>query len=218
MLGLTTTKGKRAKPWTATVLGELAPEDLLATGGPRSAPEPLERLRSTHHLLAQRLASGLKQEEVSAITGYSASRISILQRDPAFQGLLAFYKERQQEIFVDLAERVRGVSLDALEVIGERLREEPEEFTNRDLLELVSTSLDRVGLPATTKIQSQVTVLGARELAELKEAAKDAGVRTITTRAAAPDSAGAPLSLPSSSGAAASSAEAAGGTSEGDDV
>jgi len=83
------------KPSAPLFIGEpreLTEDDLKELVNPtalNSAPSQLQRIRSTHHRLAQLVAEGRKGTEISLIMGYSQSRISILQSDPAFQALIA---------------------------------------------------------------------------------------------------------------------------------
>src|SRR5438105_3835863 len=69
--------------------GDLA---LLADPPPlANTQRPLVRIRHRHHQLARLLAGGTAAVEASAITGYSQMRISLLQKDPAFCELMAYY-------------------------------------------------------------------------------------------------------------------------------
>src|SRR5215813_12581621 len=74
---------------------------------PTSVPPAIQRIRSRHHLMAQMLASGLKPTEVAQKTGYSISRVSILQADPAFKELVSNYRGQSENLFFDVKERLR---------------------------------------------------------------------------------------------------------------
>ena len=68
---------RRAAPFTVGTPRELTEADLAELIHPssvNSAPGPVQKLRSTHHRLAQLLATGTKQVDASLITGYSQSR------------------------------------------------------------------------------------------------------------------------------------------------
>jgi hypothetical protein len=111
-------------------------------------PPPVERgspvvakLRSTHHNLARLLASGLTQNAVSEMTGYSPSRISVLKGDPAFQELIAYYQSQTAEVFIDAATRLKALGLLAAEELHSRLEEEPEKVTFGQLQELVNSTI-----------------------------------------------------------------------------
>lgn len=134
-----------------------------------SKPPALKNLRATHHRLAQLLASGMKPAEASLGTGYSLSRISILQADPAFAELLAHYSEKREEAFVDVQQRMAGVATDILEVLQERLAESPDSFSNKDLNELVKTTADRGGYSPVQKTETKNITISASDLLAIKE-------------------------------------------------
>ena len=144
--------GKRpARPLAIEVVRELGDEDLPAI----LSPAPLEcvtsavkTLRSSHHTLARLLAEGRKPGECSTITGYSLSRISILQNDPAFQELKAYYSAQLEPVYLNVHERLAQVGTDALEVIQERLDTDPDGFKNSELLAIVESTMDRSVAPA----------------------------------------------------------------------
>lgn len=129
---------------------ELTHADLGAlTSGAIGATTPsLTKLRSPHHNMARLLASGVKAVEVSAITGYSQSRISILQGDPAFQELVAYYRTQAAQVYVDVHVRLAELGTVGIEVLQERLDEQPESFGNRELMSLVELTMDRTVAPA----------------------------------------------------------------------
>ena len=93
----------------------------------------------------------MKPGEASLITGYSLSRISVLQGDPSFKELLEFYRSHQDAAYANLHDRMATLSMDALEELRERLDDHPEEFTPGALLEMVKTLADRTGFAPTTK-------------------------------------------------------------------
>ena len=113
---------------------------------PRGAPPRLlQRIHSSHHSLARCLAAGMKQNQAALVTGYSPVRISYLQRDPAFVALVADYRTEAKGAFADLAERMADMSLDAMEILQERLQDSPETFTIPVLLDLIRAFADRTG-------------------------------------------------------------------------
>jgi hypothetical protein len=145
---------------------ELTEEDviILMEDPPRGSETPsIIKLKQSHHKLAQLLAEGVPDIEASLITGYAQSRISILKTDPAFKELLAHYKGIQKDIYINVHERLSGMSLDALEEIHSRLEENPEDFSIKELKELVELGFDRSGFgPKST--QSLDIHLSANEL------------------------------------------------------
>lgn len=137
-------KGKKAN--NVAFGRELTEGDLVALSVERtSKPEALKRIHSSHHALAKCIAAGMKSTQASLVTGYSNQRIYQLSQDPAFTALVEDYKTESRSIFADLAERMSGVSLDALELLHERMQDRPEEFSPGMLLDVVKTFADRTG-------------------------------------------------------------------------
>lgn len=140
------TVGAPRKPFMCEHVRELTEADIVALALPRGGkPTPLVRIHASHHSLAKCLASGMKPAQASLVTGYSSSRISILQADAAFQALVRDYADEAKSVFADLAERMNDMSLDALEVLQERLQASPETFSIPVLLDVVKAFADRTG-------------------------------------------------------------------------
>lgn len=154
--------GRRAAPPpVARVVRELTAEDLLEAGtteGLGSQPIPIKSLRQSHHTLAQLLAKGEKPANISIITGYSISRISILKSDPSFQELLSYYEDMEAEGYklarADMRERLAQFGFDTMEVLQERISEEPEKFTNKELILAAELALDRIGHGKTSTVNT----------------------------------------------------------------
>ena len=138
--------GRRpAEPLLVEFVRELTAEDLesLATPVPLGAKPPtVQELRASHHALAQLLAKGLSATEAGQITGYSASRISILKnQDPAFAELVEYYRAKREVVFVDALERMKAVGLDTLELLHERVLNDPDALSVREMGEMVELLL-----------------------------------------------------------------------------
>lgn len=147
-----------ARQETVEVIGcrELEETDILSAlqhqlPAELGATPHLRQLRSSHHVIARLLAAGLNPTEVSKRTGYSNSRISVLQNDPAFKELLEFYGNEQSELASNMVERLASLSTDAMDVMQERLEDDPESFTNSQLTEIIKTGADRSDAPPVTK-------------------------------------------------------------------
>ena len=125
----------------------------LELSGPTVVAQPVVKIRSRHHALAQLLAEGRSNTEAGLLTGYSASRISILKADPAFAELLAHYSEQQQQAYVNVHERLAALGINAVEELQERLELNPEEFSKKELMEVASLALDRAGFGPKTTVQ-----------------------------------------------------------------
>jgi hypothetical protein len=137
-------RGRRPKELIFTIVRSLTEDDLGALQAPSalgSAPIPIQALRASHHQLAQLLAQGRPDTEISLITGYSASRISILKSDPTFSELLASYRNVREKVFVDTLERMKVLGLSTLDELQERLESAPEKWSNRELMEMAELML-----------------------------------------------------------------------------
>jgi len=144
--------GRPANEPEVDFVRELHESDLTLLDAPRGVQSrPIAKLRDSHHALARALAAGMRPGEASLITGYSLSRISVLQADPSFKELLEFYRTAQDATYASLHDRMATLSLDAIAELRERLDEHPEEFTPGALLEMVKTLADRTGFAPTTK-------------------------------------------------------------------
>lgn len=122
----------------------LIAEDLPALTNPPpvgSVAPTVQALRASHHQLAQLLARGASPTEAALITGYSISRISILQSDPTFAELLASYNTQRELVFADTLDRMRVLGLSTLDELQERLESDPARWTNRELMEMADLML-----------------------------------------------------------------------------
>ena len=127
--------------------------DLALLGPPGEGPalgeaSTITRLRTSHHLLARLLAEGRRPVEVCSIVGYSQSRISVLQRDPAFQELIEYYRGQAETAYVNVHERLATLGMCAIEELQERLETNPERFGNRELKEIAESTFDRSIAPS----------------------------------------------------------------------
>lgn len=146
-LDLTSTvrKGRAASTVVETFVRELTPADLAMPATQVQTAPSLTKIRDSHHALARVLATGMKEHEAAAITGYSSSRISILKADPQFQELLEFYRSQAQEVVADFRVRMVNMGMDALQELQERLNDNPEKFSEGLLKDIVKEIADRTG-------------------------------------------------------------------------
>jgi hypothetical protein len=122
----------------------LGPEDLAWLQAPAplgSKGIPPQVLKHSHHQLARLLATGVPAVKAALITGYSQSYISLLQDSPAFEELLAHYGAEREALFVDVNERMKALGLDTLDRLQERLHDETEDWSRRELMELAELLL-----------------------------------------------------------------------------
>lgn len=158
-----------AGPLELELLGRANPSELLEETALSTQQAPtIKRLKQIHHELARLLASGLSPAEVAASTGYSASRISILQRDPSFKGLMDHYKTQRDEVFVDVHKRMATLGIDAADELQERLETNPESFSVGQLTELMKATLDRGGYSPVQKTQSVSMSVTPEALARIR--------------------------------------------------
>lgn len=150
--------GNLTRSLSATYVRDLTAADIDLLNGPRGAalPRQIQKIRSSHHSLARCLASGMKPHQAAEITGYTQNRICLLQQDPAFQALLAEYREEAREIFADLNQRMNNLSLDAIEELQERLNDAPEAFSIAMLLDVVKAFADRTGHGPNSEVKLTV--------------------------------------------------------------
>lgn len=144
MSGLAPARGRLpGPPIPFEIVRELTEGDLEALRAQPlgSKPPLLQQLRSSHHQLARLIAQGLPGPEIQLITGYSSSRISILRADPSFAELISHYEGDRELAFIDVLERMKHLGLSTLEEIQQRLEERPEQFSQRELLEVAELML-----------------------------------------------------------------------------
>lgn len=137
--------GRQTAPLVAEFVRELAPADLAIPATVTQTPPAIKKIRDSHHSVARLLALGNKEHEVALVTGYSASRISILKADPQFKELVEFYREQATEVVTDFRERMALVGLDALQELHERLQDKPDDFSPGLLKDIIRDLADRTG-------------------------------------------------------------------------
>lgn len=175
------TRGRTMSPLELEIISSISEEDLLdrSEGALVSSEAPtLSRIRGIHHEIARLLASGLKPADVSAATGYSLSRISILQKDPSFRELLSFYESKSDEVFVDVRKRMAVLGLDAASELADRLENKPETLSNSQLIEITKASLDRAGFSPVTKTVNVGVQISSDELEALRSS-KNSSVKVL---------------------------------------
>lgn len=139
-------RGRAKAPLSISYIRNLGPGDVEALMAPEplgSQPTLISKLRSPHHQIARLLAEGRKAVEVSYITGYSQSRISILQNDPMFRELLSYYATQTEALYLDVHARLAALGIATMEELQERLEAEPDKFTKKELMELMQLCFDR---------------------------------------------------------------------------
>lgn len=164
------TTGRARRSVSAEVVRALDTTDLvLLTEEKGSKPSALKRISERHHALARLLAQGTPPGEAGIITGYDASRVSILQADPSFKELVVFYRQDVNREAADLRKEMFGLSVDATRALRDRLEDSIEDFSVGQLLEVAKMGADRTGHgPSSTTTNLNVNV----DLANRLEAAR----------------------------------------------
>lgn len=184
-------RGQKPRPLAVVVRRELTEVDVktlwdLPPGGLEAETRPLVRLRYQHHYLARLLAEGRPDAECHLCTGYSISRISILKNDPAFRELITYYQSQVEEVYINVHQRLAAVGLNSIEELMDRLDNDPDRFTNRELMELSELGLDRSGYGPQSKVHhTSEAVLTSDVLARLKD---ELAKRSLGTVRALPQS------------------------------
>jgi hypothetical protein len=96
------------------------------------------------------------------------------------QELIEYYSKQVGEIFVDFHKRLSTFSTDVLEVLAQRLEDNPEKFTVGELRELLKLGSDRTGFGPTSKVQHSAH-FGEDVLRAIKEEAGRRGRSTVKT-------------------------------------
>ena len=172
--------GRKSTQLHAEFNRELTPLELSLPAAKAPAQGQIQKLRSSHHAAARYFALGMKNYEVSAVTGYTEARLSVLKNDPSFQELITYYQNNAAEKVVELRERMLTVGLDALDVLQERLDERPDDFKNGELTDVVRTMADRTGNgPSSSSVNVNVNaeltdvMAKARARVELMRASRE---------------------------------------------
>jgi hypothetical protein len=136
---------KPSLPLEMSVVRPLGEGDLeaLQANGPAGGQLTVTdvNIKHSHHRLAQLLASGVPQCEISLLTGYSPSYISTIKNAPAVTELITYYQTQQELKFTDVLDRLKSLGLSGAEELQKRIDEEPEKWTKRELMELVELGL-----------------------------------------------------------------------------
>ena len=171
MLDIFRTTG-RAPNLSATVMRPLVQADLALLAEEKgSKPSAIKRLSDRHHALARNLAAGMGESEAAIIVGLTLSRVSILKNDPAFTELLEFYRADVTRVYRDMHEKLHGVATTALNILEERLEDEPDSVSIPQLLEITKMGADRSGHgPQTTSLNINVDMAARLEAARKRVA------------------------------------------------
>lgn len=146
-------RGKLAKAPVIRGVRPLVREDLLRLRETRVQPRT-KVLRDTHHRLARLIASGLRDSEVLRITGYSSTRLAQLKTDPAFQQLIAEYRVKATEAWVDSLDELAETATENMLRMERQVQEHLDQADEKgELIPLktlfvgIGDRMDRFGYP-----------------------------------------------------------------------
>jgi hypothetical protein len=158
-----------------TWVRDMEPEEAKVLLHPQKAkrPEALAgKLRARHHAIARMMVAGAKDEEICQAIGISRVTLYHLRDSPAFMALYLEYSAMADEAAIDLRMRMTAAAGLAVDEITRRLAETPETFPTKDLKEVATTLLDRVGHGPTQKVENVTAVLTLEDIRAMKSARK----------------------------------------------
>ena len=160
---MSTLRGAGGRKPTRSLLWEIVrplklPDDLPLLQQASPAPrKTISQIRHSHHQLARLLATGTDQNECSLITGYAPAYISVLKTDDSFQELMAYYATQAEQRHIDVLDRMRSLGLSTLEELQQRLEENPESYSLRELMEQAELMLVKPMQAARSTVQASGT-------------------------------------------------------------
>lgn len=172
--------GRKAKPLSIGEPRPLRSSDLALMSVEQGTKAPaVKRISERHHRLARLLADGVAPAEASLVTGYCLSRISILQADPTFQELLRHYERIQTDAYADLHQRLAGLSVDAADLLQDRMESDPEGITVNQLQSIIQLGADRTGYgPQQTNVSFTGNIADRMDAARRR--AKEKRMKDVT--------------------------------------
>lgn len=158
----------------------------------------IQRLKHRHHTAARGIASGLRDSEVATLTGYSPTRISDLQKDPAFIELVTQYQneigDRMVDAAVEFQTRLLDLSREAVGELQDRFDDDEirKKIPTSEVRQIAQFGLDRtVAPPKTAQPQAPTPTkitfnMGTKTLRDEDDRAEGAEYNTITIEANSP--------------------------------
>jgi hypothetical protein len=102
------------------------------------------RIKASHHKIAQLIATGASYIDVAATCGYTPQYISNLSTsNPAFQELVSHYTRAAEAEMLDLRSKQARLGEMAVDEITDRLAEDPQNFTVRELLDVIESNANK---------------------------------------------------------------------------
>lgn len=186
-------RGPRPNPPKISIVRPLTRADLVHLNAPR-AQHRVTAFRESHHRLARLVASGVRQEQVLEISGYSAASLSRYRNDPAFIELVAQYKHRVDEKYAEVVDEMEATAVSNMRRM-ERMVEQHLENAEAEgaliplktLATLISDRMDRFGyskkqvnlnLNATLATKLETAINRTREAKQIEGSASRLSLET----------------------------------------
>src|SRR6266403_1057096 len=149
------------RPLTREDLGLIL--EKRADGEGRPIQGAVRRFRDPHHRVARLFAAGLRVQEVADRSGYSYQRVHTLSTDPAFQELIAKYREKVDAAFIANADEFYEQATSNMRMAERQIAERLEAAEDEDgspipLKTLVDISGDRMDRFGYGKRQTNLNV------------------------------------------------------------
>jgi len=145
-------RNKPAKPIAILGIRDLTRDDLSILGNTRAKGPVVKRFRDSHHRIARMFAAGLRTQEVHARSGYSYARIQSLSSDPTFQELIASYREKVVESYVETIDEYHETLVSNMLKVERMVADKLDDAIDsgdtlpvRDLISIGRDAADRVG-------------------------------------------------------------------------
>lgn len=187
--------GRKSNPPKIIEARPLTRDDLRHLDKRDQAVSRVAFFRETHHRLARMIAAGFRIEQVLESTGYSYQRLWTLRQDPAFQELVAQYKNSVDTKYTADVDEFRETALSnmkRMERMVEDHLDKAEEAGDliplKTLSSLVTDRADRFGY-GKQSVKLNVNVDMAVKLERARERAEKAKLipgRTIEGSSASP--------------------------------
>ena len=125
----------------------------------------LQKFSPWHHSAAQMIAAGMKISTIAEKLGRTKQHLYKLRTvEPAFNELVNLYRELQTESSIDLKDQLEGLSNLAAKELLDRLRANPDRFSNKELFELLRLSADRTGHGPSSKVEGEFSAHGVAKV------------------------------------------------------
>jgi hypothetical protein len=134
-------KGAVPKPIPIGQPEPLIAADLERLKEKRYAPSTPQKLRDSHHMIARLRASGLRGFQIAERMGYSAVRVNDLLNSPAMEELVAQYRAKVDESFVENTDAFFSLATSNMLAAERHIRDQIDQLDEAGELLPVRTAL-----------------------------------------------------------------------------